>query len=165
MTGCVVFACLDDIRFLKAGLSRCVLYQQIRRKVEEFLCPFLQQIKMIVGLNCLLPLYLWNKFKSGGETTFDCLNGLYVFVQSTYLGCFLLDGHEVQIRDVDHVRSSHHCQHPVLHLPSQGADIQQLPQLGFLRMQQPQKRLIKRITVKKLRLQPPRDCDTALKSK
>lgn len=39
----VVFACLDDIRFLKAGLPGCVLYQQIRRKAEEFLCPFLQQ--------------------------------------------------------------------------------------------------------------------------
>lgn len=54
MKACVVFACLDDIRFLKAGLSGCVLYQQIRRKAEEFLCPFLQQIKQrTMGLNCL----------------------------------------------------------------------------------------------------------------
>lgn len=44
MKACVLFACLDDIRFLKAGLSGCVLYQQIRRKVEEFLRPFLQQV-------------------------------------------------------------------------------------------------------------------------
>lgn len=64
--------------------------------------------------------------------TCKSLNGLYVFVQNTYLGCFLLEGHEVQICDVDHVRSSHHRQHPVLHLPGQGTDIQQLPQLGFL---------------------------------
>lgn len=49
-----------------------------------------------------------------------------------HLGCLLLEGHEVQIGDVDHVRAAHHRQHPVLHLPCQGADIQQLPQLGFL---------------------------------
>lgn len=55
-----------------------------------------------------------------------------VLVQTTYLSCLLLEGHEVQIGDVDHVRAAHHCQHPVLHLPCQGADIQQLPQLGFL---------------------------------
>lgn len=46
MDACVVFACLDDIRFLEAGLPGCVLYQQIRREVEEFLCPFLQQVKV-----------------------------------------------------------------------------------------------------------------------
>lgn len=57
-----------------------------------------------------------------------------------YLGYFLLEGHEVQIGDVDHVRSSHHRQHPVLHLPGQGADIQQLPQLGFLRTKKKRKR-------------------------
>lgn len=37
------FACWDDIRFLEAGLSGRVLYQQIRREVEKFLCPFLQK--------------------------------------------------------------------------------------------------------------------------
>lgn len=60
-------------------------------------------------------------------------------VQNTYPGCFLLEGHEVQIRDVDHIRPSHHCQHPVLHLPGQGADIQQLPQLGFLKIKHTKK--------------------------
>lgn len=40
-----LFAYLDDIRFLEAGLSGCVLYQQIRCKVEKFFCPFLQQVK------------------------------------------------------------------------------------------------------------------------
>ena len=34
-----------------------------------------------------------------------------------YLSCLLLEGHEVQVGDVDHVRAAHHCQHPVLHLP------------------------------------------------
>lgn len=40
-----LFAYLDDIRFLEAGLSGCVLYQQIRCKVEKFFCPFLQRVK------------------------------------------------------------------------------------------------------------------------
>lgn len=54
MKACVVFVCMDDIRFLKTGLPGCVLYQQIRCKVEEFLCPFLEQIKVkIAGLNSL----------------------------------------------------------------------------------------------------------------
>lgn len=93
--------------------------------------------------------------------TSEGLNGLYVFVQNTYLGCFLLETHEVQICDVDHVRSSHHCQHPVLHLPGHGADIQQLPQLGFLKINPPRpKKLMKHITVKHLRLRPPRDWDS-----
>lgn len=118
-----MFACLDDIRFLEAGLSGCVLYQQIRCKVEKFLCPFLQKVKF----NCLLLLFFF-------------FFGLRVIALNIYLGYFLLEGHEVQIGDVDHVRSSHHRQHPVLHLPRQGADIQQLPQLGFLRAKQRQKK-------------------------
>lgn len=32
------------------------------------------------------------------------------------LGCLLLEGHEVQVRDVDHVGAAHHRQHLVLHL-------------------------------------------------
>lgn len=71
---------------------------------------------------------------------FECIIGLRVIALKIYLGYFLLEGHEVQIGDVDHVRSSHHRQHPVLHLPCQGADIQQLPQLGFLRTKQREKK-------------------------
>lgn len=47
-----------------------------------------------------------------------------VIVQNIYLSRLLLESHEVQIGDVDHVRAAHHCQHPVLHLPRQSADIQ-----------------------------------------
>lgn len=55
-----------------------------------------------------------------------------LLLQNIYLGCLLLEGHEVQIGDVDHVRAAYYCQHPVLHLPCQRADIQELPQLGLL---------------------------------
>lgn len=41
---CVV-VCLDDIRFLQAGLPGHVLHQQVRCQVEELFCPFLQQVK------------------------------------------------------------------------------------------------------------------------
>lgn len=71
-------------------------------------------------------------------------------LQSPNLGCFLLEGHEVQICDVDHVGPSHHRQHPVLHLPGQGAHVQQLPQLGLLKIKHT-KKLIKHVIVQRLR--------------
>lgn len=50
-----------------------------------------------------------------------------------YLSDLLLEGHEVQVRDVHHVSAAHHRQHPILHLSRQRADVQQLTQLRFLR--------------------------------
>lgn len=39
---CSVHMCVDDIRFLKAGLSGHVLYQEIRCQLEQLFRPFLQ---------------------------------------------------------------------------------------------------------------------------
>lgn len=67
-------------------------------------------------------LQIWNSF---------CLRSFW-FVPLFHLRRLLLKSHEVQVGDVDHVRAAHHRQHPVLHLSHQGADIQQLTQLGLL---------------------------------
>lgn len=53
-------------------------------------------------------------------------------VQSIYLSCLLLEGHEVQICDIHHVRPAHHRQHPVLNLARHRADIQEFSQFGLL---------------------------------
>lgn len=58
-----------------------------------------------------------------GSYHYNCFVAV-VLVHNIYLSRLLLEGHEVQIGDVDHVRAAHHCQHPVLHLPCEGADIQ-----------------------------------------
>lgn len=113
---------LDDIPFLKAGLSGNVLYQQVGCQVEQFFCPFLQWEHRHTGC-----IYL----KENKATTVITVI-IVLFLQNIYLGCLLLEGHEVQIGDVDHVRATYYSQHPVLHLSCQRADIQELPQLGVL---------------------------------
>ncbi len=80
---------------------------------------------------------------------------IFAFVQNIYLGYFLLEGHEVQIGDVDHVKAAHHSQHPVLHLPRQGADIQQLSQLGFLNKEKINKAQTKTCFITKIKLSKP----------
>ena len=42
LPACVlVFTCAENIRFFEAGLSGHVLYQEVRRQVEQFFRPFL----------------------------------------------------------------------------------------------------------------------------
>lgn len=54
------YMCSEYVRFLKTGLSGHVLYQEVRRQVEQFLCPFLQRRKAHMLYRLLLPCHLIN---------------------------------------------------------------------------------------------------------
>lgn len=57
---------------------------------------------------------------------------LSLLLEQRYLGHLFMKGHKVQVGDVDHVRTTDHCERPVLHLPLQSPHIQQLSQLRLL---------------------------------